>query len=444
MWAQENIVLARWLTNFIIQVSFWRIFHLNNLKRKYMKKLKFPEGFLWGVATSSYQIEGGNSNSDWWDWEKQEKANNESGKACDYWNLYKKDHDLLSELGVGVFRFSIEWARVEVEENVFDEKVISHYREILQDLKSRNIRVQLTLWHWTSPIWFAKKYGFHKKQSIEIFARYAEKIIKEFDSFIDSYVTFNEPMVPLGMGYLGGAFPPGFQNPIKFISATNNIAKAHNAAYKIIHKENPKAKVGITYLYNWYESEGFGVLLNLINKITQWYRIDFLGNKIKGFQDFIGIDYYRLGKISFSLKNFKMDAKNQTYFGFTIEEDKENVMKWISYPEGFYNVLKEAGSKFKLPIYITENGMPTKEGIEDNERVEFIKSHLAFVHKAIAEGVDVRGYNFWSLMDNLEWLYGFQPKFGLVEIDFKTLQRKPRKSFWQYAKICKNNEVEVG
>jgi len=408
-----------------------------------MQKLKFPEGFLWGVATSSYQIEGGNSNSDWWEWEKQGKAKNESGKACDYWNLYKKDHDMLGELGVNLFRCSIEWARVETEDGVFSNQAFEHYREILQDLKNRNIKTQVTLWWWTSPIWFQEKYGFHKKESVAIFVRYVEKVTRELGDLIDIFTILNEPMVPLGQGFLAGVFPPGYKNPVKFLKAVNNIAKAYEKSYKTIHEKYPDAQVGITYLYNWYESEGFGILLNTINRIAQWYRIDLLGNKIKGHQDYVGINYYRLGKIKFSLKNFRMDSRNQTYLGFTIEEDLGNVMKWISYPEGMLKVLKEASDKFKLPIYITENGGPTREGIEDHDRIKFIKTHLAFVHKAISEGVDVRGYNFWSLMDNLEWLYGYEPKFGLIEVDYKTLERKPRKSFYEYAKICKNNELEI-
>lgn len=408
-----------------------------------MKKLQFPENFAWGVATSSYQIEGGNSNADWWQWEKQGKADNESGRACDYWNLYKQDHELIEQLGVKMFRTSIEWARVETEDGEFDEQAIVHYREILQDLKNRNIKTQVTLWWWTSPIWFQEKYGFHKKESVKIFARYVEKVTEELGDLIDIFTVLNEPMVPLGQGFLAGAFPPGFKNPIKFLKAVKYVSEAYKKSYKIIHKKYPDVQVGITYLYNWYESEGFGILLNTINRIAQWYRIDLLGNKIAGYQDYVGINYYRLGKIKFSLKNFKMDSRNQTYLGFTIEEDLGNVMKWISYPEGMYKVLKQASAKFNLPIYITENGTPTKEGIDDEDRIEYIKSHLAMIHKAISEGVDVRGYNFWSLMDNLEWLYGYEPKFGLIEIDYETLERKPRKSFYEYAKICKSNELEI-
>ena len=406
-------------------------------------KLQFPKDFLWGAAINSYQVEGNNSNTDWWQWEKLGKADNESGIACDYWNLYKQDHELLSQLGVKQFRTSIEWARVEIEDGVFDEKAIEHYREILQDLKNRNIQTQVTLWWWTSPIWFQEKYGFHKKQSVEIFARYVQKVLDELGDLIDMFTVFNEPMVPLGLGYLAGTFPPGYKNPFKFIKVANNVARAYKKSYEIIHKKYPDAQVGITYLYNLYESEGFGILLNTINRIAQWYRIDLLGNKIKGYQDYAGINYYRLGKIKFSLKQFKMDARNQTYLGFTIEEDDHNVMKWITYPQGMYKVLRQASEKFKLPIYITENGGPTRAGLDDKERIEFIKNHLAFVHKAIKEGIDVRGYNFWSLMDNLEWLYGYEPKFGLIEIDYKTLERKPRQSFYQYAKICKENAVEI-
>lgn len=406
-------------------------------------KLQFPKGFLWGVATSAYQVEGGNSNSDWWQWEKQGKADNESGMACDYWNRYESDHELLTELNCKAFRLGIEWARVEPKEGVFDQEAINHYREILTDLKKRNIKTQVTLWWWTSPIWFQEKHGFHKKESLELFSCYVEKIVKELGDLIDIFMTFNEPMVPLGQGFLAGAFPPGFMNPIKFLRALNNVSAAHRKSYDIIHQIKPTAKVGITYLYNWYESEGFGILLNTINRIAQWYRINLLGNKIKGYQDFVGIHYYRLGKIKFDWKNIKMDSRNQIYFGFTIEEDKNNVMKWISYPEGICKVLKEASEKFKLPIYISENGVPTREGLDDQERIMYIREHLKFVHKAIEEGVDVRGYNFWSLMDNLEWLYGYEPKFGLIEIDYKTLERKPRKSFYEYAKICKENAVDI-
>lgn len=405
------------------------------------KILKFPEKFLWGVATASYQIEGDNSNSDWWEWEQKGKTKNLSGKACDYWNQYRDDHIILQELGVNVFRLSIEWSRIEPQEGEFSADAINHYRKILEDLKNKNIKSVVTLWHWTSPIWFQKKYGFHQKKSVEIFSAYAQKIVEELGDLIDIYVVINEPMVPLGMGFLGGVFPPGFKNPFKFFRALKNITAAYIKIYKIIHAKYPSAQVGTSFLYNWYEKENLGII-NLINNLARWYRVDLLGNKIKKFQDYFGIDYYRLGRIRFDWKKIKWDARNQIYFGFVIEEDKENIMGWIASPEGIYKVLKEAYVRYKLPIYILENGIPTGTGLNDEKRIEFIRNHLAYVKKAIDEGVDVRGYFHWSLMDNYEWLYGYEPRFGLVEMDYKTLERKPRKSFYEYAKICKDNGIE--
>lgn len=400
--------------------------------------LKFPQGFAWGVATSSYQIEGNNSNSDWWQWEEKEKTTDKSGRACDYWNRFKDDHNLLEELGINSFRLSLEWASIEPEEGVFSKDGIRHYREILEDLKKRNIKVTVTLWHWTSPIWFQSRYGFHQSESVKIFTRYCQRVVDELGDLIDMYVVFNEPMVPLGMGFLGGVFPPGFRNPFKFYRALNNIARAYKNVYKVIHEKNSRAQVGISYLYNWYEKAD-SKLVNVLNKISQWYRINLLGNKIKGYQDYLGIDYYRIGKIRFDWKKIKLDTKNQIYFGFTIEEDSKHLMKWISYPEGIYKVIKEAQKKYNLPIYILENGIPTKIGVDDEIRVKFIQEHLFYIKKAINEGVDIRGYFYWSLMDNYEWLYGYAPRFGLVEIDYKTLERKPRKSFYEYKKIILEN-----
>lgn len=399
-------------------------------------KLKFPDDFLWGAATSAYQVEGGNCWSDWWDWEQKGKIKEKSAGACDYWNRFKEDNKRLTELGVKVFRLSVEWGRIEPKEGTFSREAVQRYREILEDLKKRDIKVQLTLWHWTSPAWFSENYGFHDKRSVELFVGYAEKVVRELGSLVDFYIVFNEPMVPLGEGYLSGKMPPGFKNPFKFRSALNNIAEAHKKTYKLIHDMNPQAQVGITYLYNWYESEGAGSLVKMVNSTAKWFRIDLFGKKIKGCQDYIGVDYYRLGKM-------RWDPKNSMYLGFSIEEDPKNVMGWITYPEGIYRVLGEVHEKYKLPIYITENGMPTGAGLDDFERVAFIKEHLRYVHMAIQDGVDVRGYNHWSLMDNFEWLYGYEPRFGLFEVDRTTLERTPRKSALEYAKICQSNELEV-
>jgi beta-glucosidase len=393
---------------------------------------QFPKDFLWGVAASAYQIEGNNKNSDWWEWEQKGKAKDESGIACDYWNRWKEDHELLSKLGANSFRLSLEWSRIEPEDGVFSDEAIEHYREILQDLKSRNIKTQVTFWWWTSPIWFQSKYGFHKKSSIPIFTRYIEKTVKDLGGLIDMFQVINEPMVPLGQGYITGLFPPGKINPFSFWQALKNIAEAYIESYKIIHQIKPEALVGMTHLYNWYDSGKSNILGKIIYRVSKWFRVVAFNRRIKGYQDFFGLNYYRLGKIN--LTHWKSEKIN-----FFIEEDKNNIMSWIAYPEGIYKAIKEAQSDYKIPIYITENGFPFGIGSDDSGRVSFIKEHLKYVKKAIEEGADVRGYNYWSLLDNFEWLYGFEPRFGLIEMDYKTLEREPRKSFWEYKKIIEEN-----
>jgi beta-glucosidase len=255
---------------------------------------------------------------------------------------------------------------------------------------------------------------------------------RDLGGLIDMFQVINEPMVPLGMGYLTGLFPPGRKNPVLFWLALRNIARAYIESYKIIHDIIPEAQVGMTHLYNWYDSGKTNSLGKLIYGISKWFRVIAFSRKIKGYQDFFGLNYYRLGKINLrKLKSEKIQ--------FFIEEDENNIMGWITYPEGIYKAIKEASAGQDIPIYITENGFPTDIGIKDDERVKFVQDHLYYVKKAIDEGANVRGYNYWSFLDNFEWLYGFKPRFGLVEIDYKTLERKPRESFYAYQEIIKNN-----
>lgn len=392
------------------------------------KKLKFPKNFLWGVSTSSYQIEGNNSNSDWWEWEKAGKTKEKSGQACDYFNRFREDHNFLQELKCNSFRVSIEWSRVEPEENFFSAEAINHYRDVLQDLKKKEIKTVVTFWHWTSPIWFQKKYGFHRKESREIFFRYGKKIIDELGDLIDIIVTINEPMMPLNFGFLLGKFPPGKMNWIAYRKAEKNLSESHKKIYLYSKEKDKKIPVGVTLLYNFFEPN------NKKNFLDRWIVLflkkiwnDSFAQKINGYADYIGLDYYFHNKISF------LGRKNEN-------KKVVDVMGWEIYPEGIYEVLKEIKEKYNLPIYVMENGLPDAK---DKLRKDFIKDHLKFIHKAIEENVDVKGYFYWSLMDNYEWLWGYNPRFGLVEINYENFKRHPRKSFYEYAKICRENGVEI-
>ena len=290
----------------------------------------------------------------------------------------------------------------------------------------------VTFWHWTSPLWFQKKYGFHRKESVAVFVKYVERMTREIGSLIDIFVVLNEPMVPLGEGYLTSHFPPGFRSPFKFWKALNNLARAYQETYHKIHEIKKDAAVGLTCLYNWYDAKEGNFLEKIANSLAWKFRIGWFMKKTVSCQDYLGLDYYRLGKIKF-------DPKNSAYLGFRVVEDEKNIMKWVAYPEGILKVLKEAWEKYHLPIYIMENGLPTDAGLTDEERINFLREHLKWVERALQAGIDVRGYCHWSLLDNYEWLSGFQMRFGLVEVDYQTLERKPRKSFYAYKEIIKGN-----
>lgn len=379
----------------------------------------FPKDFLWGVSTSSYQIEGNNSNSDWWEWERLGKAKEKSGRACDYWNRYKEDHALIEELGAGGFRLSLEWARIEPEEGKFSREAIEHYRKILEDLRGRKIKTVVTFWHWTSPLWFQKKYGLHKKESVEIFSRYGKKVVDELGNLIDIAVVLNEPMMPLVFGYLNGKFPPGSKNIFKYFRAFRNLSAAHKMVYAYSKKKFPHVPVGITQLYNFFEPKNNrNPISNLSVCIAKKFWNDSFLKKIKNHMDYIGLDYYFHDRIH--------------YFFLNNKNEKITDMGWEIYPSGIYHVLLELKEKYNLPIYILENGLADAK---DKYRSEFIKDHVRYIFKAMEEGADVRGYFHWSLLDNFEWLHGYGPRFGLVEVDFETLERKPRKSFYAYRDI---------
>ncbi|MCX6764048.1 MAG: glycoside hydrolase family 1 protein [Candidatus Moranbacteria bacterium] len=390
------------------------------------KSPAFPAGFLWGAAISSYQTEDNNSNSDWYALEMKIKQAGESEINCDYWNQWREYHNLLSELGAKAFRLSLEWPRLEPEEGRFSNKNFQHYREILHDLKDRNIKTVVTFWHWTSPVWFQEKYGFHKKESVEIFSRYGKKIIDELGDLIDIAVILNEPMMPLTFGFLLGKFPPYRRCFFKYKKAFRHLSEAYKIIYDYSKKKFPAVPVGVTILYNYFEpANKNNPLHRLIVGVYKKFWNESFFNSIKDKADYFGLDYY------FHYRLALTGRKN--------ENKKISDMGWEIYPEGIYEVLKEIKAKYNLPIYILENGLADKD---DKYRAEFIRDHLKYVRQAIEGGIDVRGYFYWSLMDNFEWLHGYAPKFGLVAVDSKTLERKPRKSFYFYKSIIEKNGLE--
>lgn len=386
-----------------------------------MKKvLKFSEGFLWGTATSAYQVEGGIENSDW---------SNEfpAGRACNHYNLYEKDFDLIKKLNQNAYRFSIEWSRIEPKQGKFNEKEIEHYRKVLSALKSKGIKVMLTLHHFTNPLWLAEIGGWENSEVVFYFLRFAKRVFTEYFDFVDFWITINEPLVYASKSYLDGTWPPKIKSFFSLLRVIKNQITCHKKIFENFHKLKSDVKVGIAKNNIYFEPFSSKSNLDKFNvSINRYFWNEYFLNRIKNYLDFIGLNYYFHLKIKFPSQN-----KNKN----KIVSD----INWEVYPEGIYYVLKEL-KKYNLPIYITENGLADAK---DKKRLDFIKDHLFWIHKAIKKGIDVRGYFHWSLMDNFEWDSGFEPRFGLVEIDYKTLKRKPRSSAEFYAKICENNQLTL-
>ncbi|MDP1833411.1 MAG: glycoside hydrolase family 1 protein [Candidatus Moranbacteria bacterium] len=419
----------------------------------------FPKNFLWGAATSAHQVEG-DLNNDWINWEKenaerlakgadekwekwqQEKfpemfdsQNYISGRTCEHYSRFEEDFDLAKSGGHNAHRFSIEWSRIEPENGKFDEQEIEHYRKVLIALRKRGIEPFVTLWHWPNPVWVGEMNAWANRETVKYFLRYAERVFNEYEDLVKFWMPLNEPSTEVSLGYLFGQQPPGIRSKILANAAFKNLMQVQKDVYKLAKSISPDFQIGCSHFM--FDIRPYK---NLPWNIVAAEVMDFFGNKrfFKAFSDscdFFGVQYYqpfhvnfKLGGIFFGLFENKKIIKKQSDLG------------WQIFPEGIYNVLKKAAKNGK-PIYITENGLADST---DGYRANFIREHLEYVQRAIAEGMDIRGYFHWSLMDNFEFveMRGFWPRFGLIEIDYETLERKPRPSFYAYKKIIENNGLE--
>lgn len=373
-----------------------------------MAKLEFPEGFFWGAATSSHQVEGNNHN-DWTEWEIK-TGHERSGRACDHYNRFREDFDIAKSLNHNAHRFSIEWSRIEPEEGKWDEKEIEHYREVIKALRERGIEPLVTLWHWTLPIWVAKQGGWENKKTIEDLVKYALKIASSLQG-IKYIMIFNEVEFWFAHAYLTKIFPP--QGSIFLgITAYRNLVTAHKKVYRALKQINKDFQIGIVVSTGW-------IAPTPVRWLAHYFRNFLFAGLTKGYFDFFGLNYYRRTHI----------------FGKKIGDSSE--IGWEIYPDGLCYMIKDAYRRFKKPIIITENGLADST---DSKRAKFIHDHIVAVGRAMADGADVRGYLYWSLLDNFEWESGFGPRFGLVEINYKTMERKIRPSAFKYKEIIENSK----
>ena len=405
-------------------------------------ELRFPSGFLWGTATAAHQVEGGNDKNDWWDWEQTPghiKNGDKSGLAVDHWNRYESDLDLARALNCNSYRFSIEWSRVENEDGTFNADAIAHYRAMLLAMKKRGIVPMVTLWHFTTPRWAVAKGGWLSEEVIQRFVRFSGRMAHDLGDLVDLWCTQNEPTVAMLAGYADKQFPPGVASLPTALRVYANLIRAHGLAYHAIHEndtvdadgDGKPALVGIAAHLRVFDplrpSHPGDILAakaldEVFNKVyfqacmKGEAKISLAGivlatikaSYLRGTMDFIGLNYYSRDQVKFNPKS-PMLADRVIPAGTPVSE-----LNWEIYPEGIYRLLTEY-KKYGKPIYITENGIADSK---DAQRPQFIRDHLYWVGRAIAEGADVRGYYHWSLMDNFEWAEGYWPRFGLYTVDY--------------------------
>ena len=420
-----------------------------------MGMIRFPEGFIWGTAASAYQTEGGNFNNDWYFMEKldvrkpasERKFKEPCGVACDHWNRYEEDYDIAKELGVMIHRPSIEWSRVIPAEGKVDENAIAHYRKILESLKKKGIKVMLCLHHFTIPIWVMAYGGFENRPVfMKFFREYLDVIVSSVGDLVDYWLPINEPnVVPLG-GYFAGQFPPYKKNPIAFIKVYRTFFDMHASSYRIIKKYFPDSPVGVAFAFMHFRPFNPDNRIDRIGArfadVTANLRF-FEGVKtgkigpplglwdeiqdLKGAMDFIGLNYY---SSSYQKGLTNIPSK---------PGDMVTDMGWVIYPEGLYDCLEYLGNEVRLPVIVTENGIGTTD---ETQRIFYMDAHIRQVHRAIENGIPVKGYMCWSLTDNYEWDKGYFMRFGLVNIDFTTQKRTIKEGGKWYAELIARNGLE--
>lgn len=407
-----------------------------------MSTKRFPDGFYWGAATASYQVEGGIENTDWAQAARDGRVPL-CGEACDHYHRYIQDFDIAKSLGHTAHRFSVEWARIEPTEGVFDRGAIAHYRQVLQSLRDRRIVPFITIWHFTLPQWFAESGGFERSDAPELFARYATYVVKELSDLCTHFSTMNEPNVYGSNGWLRGSWPPfkrfaltdlvsitnsgrtyeskaqkGFRPLITYFAVMKNLAQAHNAAYTSIKRISPTTEISVVKHVIVFDAN-WNPLNKLKAAVANFFWTDLFIRRIKKCVDSIGLNYYFY-----------------TQFGDKRVWRKTD-MDWNFAPERIYDALMML-HRYKKPLFVAESGVADHD---DSDRAEYIQKQVEGTWRAMQDGADVRGHLYWSLLDNYEWALGFEKRFGLVEVNFVTQERKIRPSAYVYKEICETNSV---
>jgi beta-glucosidase len=419
--------------------------------------MSFPEGFLWGAATAAHQVEGGNVNSDFWALEHQSGSMfaEPSGDACDHYRLFRQDIAMLAELGLDAYRFSIEWARVEPAPGRYSRSALAHYGEVLQACRDHGITPMVTMHHFSNPRWLTELGGWEDQDTPGRFAAYCGTVLGELGSLIPYVCTINEANIgqiirrliaagegrnlhreavvgladdraTMAAGTEASVARPQRPKGIFLFTFSDEghdlICRAHTLAREGIRQASPGTKVGITLALQDVQAQPGGE--KEADEIWAGQFTDFLP-ALDG-DDFVGVqNYSRIvvgpdGEIPAAAMGGEL-----TQMGYEF------------YPQALEGVLRRAASA-GLPLFVTENGIATAD---DTQRTEFVRLALGGVARALADGIDVRGYFYWSALDNFEWMLGYRPTFGLVAVDRATQRRTAKDSARYLGGVARRNAL---
>ncbi len=410
--------------------------------------VSFPAGFLWGSATAAHQVEGDNVHSQAWHEEQQEafwrddperKFRAPSGKACDHYRLYREDVNLLAELGHPAYRFSIEWSRIEPAEGAWDQAAVDHYVDLLARLNERGLRPFVTLHHFTHPLWFEQAGGFRQRDNLRYFERYLRRLLPQIAEHVSGWNVINE------FNQWGGFGQSAEAGAYKF-----NMLRAHALGYHLI-KRHSAAPVSSAHAFiHWFPRRFHDTLDQRMTGLVDFATNEFFFHAlrtgelaypyldaeydpdVKGALDFWAVNHYT---------RHMVDARRAGVEGARFRHKTLKLIPMDFYLEEFYpeGLVANLERLKDYPVYITENGCAADD---DRFRIVYVALQLSAMQEALERGVDLRGYFYWSLMDNYEW-GSFLPRFGLVAVDFETFQRTPKPSALFYRDVIRQNGFDA-
>jgi beta-glucosidase len=420
----------------------------------------FPSNFLWGSSTAAHQVEGRNLNSDWWEWEQRGgkiKNGDSSLLACDWWGRrYRQDFERARQLGQNALRLSVEWSRLEPHEGEWNKEAVRVYRDMLTTLRELGLTPLVTLHHFTNPRWLAAQGGWANPAVVRQFAGFATRVVAEIGDLCNFWITLNEPNTYSCLSYAGALWPPQQKNIRSALRVLKLMVDAHAAAYHAIKQIQPDSQIGVAHHFRMFfprrpnsPFDRFAARMrdHVFNRLALYAieegRLPFpLGTgqalpEARGTQDFIGVNYYYSEKTTFDL------AHADQLFGRTALSPWAH--KWQSTfagaadidPGGLELLLGQLARNHK-PVYVTENGIFEAEA---ECQSNYLVAHVKAVRRALQAGVPVKGYFWWTLVDNFEWTEGYSPRFGLYHLDHATQRRAARPVAAVYARLIEENRT---